>query len=302
MTTVAFIGLGIMGGPMAANLVKAGFEVTGYNRSPEKVAALVDAGGRGADSVAEAVRDADVIITMVPDSPDVEAVTGGDDGVFASAKAGALYVDMSTIRPDVAVRVAEAGRQAGLRVLDAPVSGGEAGAIEASLSIMVGGELADFEDARPVLEAVGKTIVHVGPAGSGQTVKAANQLIVAVNIEVLAEAVVFLEAYGVDTKAALEVLGGGLAGSTVLNRKGPNMLAREFKPGFRLALHHKDLGIVTSAAREAGVAIPLGAVVAQLVGALVARGDGGLDHSGLLKLVTELSGAGPDGRDTTKES
>jgi 2-hydroxy-3-oxopropionate reductase len=297
MTTVAFIGLGIMGGPMAANLVKAGFEVTGYNRSPEKVAALVDAGGRGADSVAEAVRDADVIITMVPDSPDVEAVTGGDDGVFASAKAGALYVDMSTIRPDVAVRVAEAGRQAGLRVLDAPVSGGEAGAIEASLSIMVGGEPADFEDARPVLEAVGKTIVHVGPAGSGQTVKAANQLIVAVNIEVLAEAVVFLEAYGVDTKAALEVLGGGLAGSTVLNRKGPNMLAREFKPGFRLALHHKDLGIVTSAAREAGVAIPLGAVVAQLVGALVARGDGGLDHSGLLKLVTELSG-----RDTPKES
>ena len=302
MTTVAFIGLGIMGGPMAANLVKAGFEVTGYNRSPEKVAALVDAGGRGADSVAEAVRDADVIITMVPDSPDVEAVTGGDDGVFASAKAGALYVDMSTIRPDVAVRVAEAGRNAGLRVLDAPVSGGEAGAIEASLSIMVGGEPADFEDARPVLEAVGKTIVHVGPAGSGQTVKAANQLIVAVNIEVLAEAVVFLEAYGVDTKAALEVLGGGLAGSTVLNRKGPNMLAREFKPGFRLALHQKDLGIVTSAAREAGVAIPLGAVVAQLVGALVARGDGGLDHSGLLKLVAELSCRGLSGRDTeTKE-
>jgi 2-hydroxy-3-oxopropionate reductase len=297
MTTVAFIGLGIMGGPMAANLVKAGFEVTGYNRSPDKVAALVDAGGRGADSVAEAVRAADVIITMVPDSPDVEAVATGEDGIFAAARSGALYVDMSTIRPDVAVRVAEAGRKAGLRVLDAPVSGGEAGAIEASLSIMVGGEPADFEDARPVLEAVGKTIVHVGPAGSGQTVKAANQLIVAANIEVLAEAVVFLEAYGVDTKAALEVLGGGLAGSTVLNRKGPNMLAREFTPGFRLALHHKDLGIVTSAAREAGVVIPLGAVVAQLVASLVARGDGGLDHSGLLKLVTELSG-----RDTTKES
>lgn len=290
MTTVAFIGLGIMGGPMAANLVKAGFEVVGYNRSPEKVATLVDAGGRGAESVAEAVRNADVIITMVPDSPDVEAVTGGEDGVFAAAKPGALYVDMSTIRPDVAVRVAEAGRAAGVRVLDAPVSGGEAGAIEASLSIMVGGEPADFEAAKPVLEAVGATIVHVGPAGSGQTVKAANQLIVAANIEVLAEAVVFLEAYGVDTTAALEVLGGGLAGSTVLNRKGPNMLAREFRPGFRLALHHKDLGIVTSAAREAGVVIPLGSTVAQLVAALVARGDGGLDHSGLLKLVTELSG------------
>jgi 2-hydroxy-3-oxopropionate reductase len=297
MTTVAFIGLGIMGGPMAANLVKAGFEVVGYNRSPEPVKRLVDAGGRGAESVADAVRGADVIVTMVPDSPDVEAVTGGDDGVFAAAKSGAIYVDMSTIRPDVAVRVAEAGHKAGLRVLDAPVSGGEAGAVEGSLSIMVGGEPAEFAAAKPVLEAVGKTIVHVGPAGSGQTVKAANQLIVAGNIQLLAEAVVFLEAYGVDTKAALEVLGGGLAGSTVLNRKGPNMLSREFAPGFRLALHHKDMGIVTSAAREAGVVIPLGSAVAQLIAALVARGDGGLDHSGLLKLALELSG-----RDTnTKE-
>jgi len=300
MTTVAFIGLGIMGGPMAANLVEAGFEVAGYNRSPDPVKRLVDAGGRGANSVADAVRDADVIITMVPDSPDVEDVTGGDDGIFASAKKGALYIDMSTIRPDVAVRVAEAGREAGLRVLDAPVSGGEAGAVEGSLSIMVGGEPADFEDARPVLDAVGKTIVNVGPAGSGQTVKAANQLIVAVNIEALAEAVVFLEAYGVDTDAALEVLGGGLAGSTVLNRKGSNMLQREFTPGFRLALHHKDLGIVTSAAREAGVVIPLGSAVAQLVAALVARGDGGLDHSGLLKLALELSGRDTPA-DTQKE-
>jgi 2-hydroxy-3-oxopropionate reductase len=264
--------------------------VVGYNRSPAPIEKLVDAGGRGAGSVAEAVRGADVIITMVPDSPDVEAVATGEDGIFAAATNGALYIDMSTIRPDVAVRVAEAGREAGLRVLDAPVSGGEAGAVEGSLSIMVGGEAVDFEAARPVLEAVGKTIVHVGPAGSGQTVKAANQLIVAGNIELLAEAVVFLEAYGVDTNAALEVLGGGLAGSTVLQRKGPNMLTRQFQPGFRLALHHKDLGIVTAAAREAGVVIPLGAVVAQLVAALVARGDGGLDHSGLLKLVTELSG------------
>jgi 2-hydroxy-3-oxopropionate reductase len=290
MGTVAFIGLGIMGGPMAANLVKAGYAVVGYNRSADRVEKLVEAGGRGAGSVADAVRDAEVVITMVPDSPDVEAVATGEDGIFAHAARGALYIDMSTIRPDVAVRVAQAGRGAGLRVLDAPVSGGEAGAVEGSLSIMVGGQAGDFAAARPVLEAVGKTIVHVGPAGSGQTVKAANQLIVAGNIELLAEAVVFLEAYGVDTKAALEVLGGGLAGSTVLQRKGPNMLARQFRPGFRLALHHKDLGIVTSAAREAGVVIPLGAVVAQLVGALVARGDGGLDHSGLLKLVAELSG------------
>ena len=287
MTTVAFIGLGIMGGPMAANLVKAGFDVVGYNRSPEKVKELVEKGGRGAEDVASAVAEADVVITMVPDSPDVEAVSGE---VFAGAREGTLYIDMSTIRPDVAVRVAEAGREAGVRVLDAPVSGGEAGAVEGSLSIMVGGSAEDFADARPVLDAVGKTVVHVGPAGSGQTVKAANQLIVAGNIQLLAEAVVFLEAYGVDMRPALEVLGGGLAGSTVLARKGDNMLAGEFKPGFRLALHHKDMGIVTSAAREAGVTIPLGAVVAQLVAAMVARGDGGLDHSGLLKLTQELSG------------
>jgi 2-hydroxy-3-oxopropionate reductase len=290
MTTIGFIGLGIMGGPIAANLVKAGFDVIGHNRTRDKVDALIGVGGRGADDVAGAVRDAETIITMVPDSPDVEAVASGENGIFANAKNGALYIDMSSIRPDVSVRVAGLGRQRGLRVLDAPVSGGEVGAVEASLSIMVGGEAADFEAAKPVLEAVGKTIVHVGPAGAGQTVKAANQLIVAGNIELVAEAIVFLEAYGVDMEAALEVLGGGLAGSTVLARKGASMLAGEFNPGFRLQLHHKDLGIVQSAAREAGVVIPLGAVVSQLVAALVARGDGGLDHSGLLKLVRELSG------------
>ena len=290
--TVGFIGLGIMGGPMAANLVKAGFDVVGHNRSPEPVRRLVEQGGRGADGLADAVRDADVVITMVPDSPDVEAVALGEDGIYAHAKPGTLHVDMSSIRPDVARRVAEAGRERGMRVLDAPVSGGEQGAIDATLSIMVGGEAADFADARPVLEAVGKTVVHVGPAGSGQTVKAANQLIVAGTIELVAEAIVFLEAYGVDTEAAVKVLAGGLAGNAIFDRKGAAMLRRDFTPGFRIELHDKDLGIVTSAAREAGVVIPLGAVVAQLVASLKAQGDGGLDHSALLKLVERLSGRG----------
>jgi 2-hydroxy-3-oxopropionate reductase len=291
-TTVGFIGLGIMGGPMAANLVKAGFDVVGHNRSPEPLRRLVEQGGRGADGLADAVRDADVVVTMVPDSPDVEAVALGEEGIYAHAKPGTLHVDMSSIRPDVARRVAEAGRDRGMRVLDAPVSGGEQGAIDATLSIMVGGDAADFADARPVLDAVGKTVVHVGPAGSGQTVKAANQLIVAGTIELVAEAIVFLEAYGVDTEAAVKVLAGGLAGNAILDRKAPNMLRRDFTPGFRIELHDKDLGIVTSAAREAGVVIPLGAVVAQLVASLKAQGDGGLDHSALLKLVEQLSGRG----------
>jgi 2-hydroxy-3-oxopropionate reductase len=275
---------------MAANLVKAGYDVVGYNRTPDRVQALVDAGGRGADDVPRAVAGADVIITVVPDSPYVEAVTGGEDGIFTHAQQGALYIDMSSIRPDVSVRVAKAGqgaRPAGARRTRQRWRARRRRGEPVHHGRWRGGGL---RGGCRCSEAVGKTIVHVGPAGSGQTVKAANQLIVAGNIELLAEAIVFLEAYGVDTDAALQVLGGGLAGSTVLDRKGAGMLVREFAPGFRLALHHKDLGILTSAAREAGVVVPLGAVVSQLVGAMVARGDGGLDHSGLLKLVQELSG------------
>jgi 2-hydroxy-3-oxopropionate reductase len=290
MATIAVIGLGVMGGPMAANLVKAGHDVVGYNRSPGKVSVLVNQGGRGAASVAEAVKGADVILTVLPDSPDVEEVVAGDDGVLAHAAPGTLWIDSSTIEPKVAVRLAQAAAERGLRAVDAPVSGGEAGAREAALSIMVGGDAADVTEARPVLEAVGSTIVHVGPSGSGQTVKAANQLIVAGTIELVAEALVFLEAHGVDTEAAVTVLAGGLAGNRILDRKAGSMIAREFSPGFRVDLHHKDLGIVTSAAREAGVAIPLGAAVAQLMGALRARGHGSLDHSALLLLADELSG------------
>jgi 2-hydroxy-3-oxopropionate reductase len=293
MTTIAFIGLGIMGSPMAVHLANAGHDVVGYNRGAAKARPLVDAGGRAAASVAEAVAEAEVISVMVPDSPDVRDVLAGSGdvaGVFDSAKPGALIIDFSSIRPDVTVELAEQATQRGFRLIDAPVSGGEAGAINAALSIMVGGTAEDFAAAEPILQVVGKTIVHVGPNGSGQTVKAANQLIVAANIQVLAEAVVFLEAYGVDMAAALKVLGGGLAGSKVLDQKAEKMLTRSFEPGFRIELHHKDLGIVTSAAREAGVVIPVGAILAQLMASAKAVGDGALDHSALLRGVERLSG------------
>ena len=210
--TVAFIGLGIMGRPMAANLVKAGFDVAGYSRRRESAEELLAAGGRWAPSVAGAVRDADAVITMLPDSPDVEAVALGPDGIVGHAPSGALYIDMSSIRPDVARRVAGAGAARGLRCLDAPVSGGERGAIDGTLSIMVGGAAAEVDAARPLLDAMGATILHVGPAGAGQTVKAANQLIVAGNIALVAEALVFLQAQGVDVAAAVACPGRGPRG------------------------------------------------------------------------------------------
>ncbi|WP_224275190.1 2-hydroxy-3-oxopropionate reductase [Streptomyces sp. LS1784] len=287
---IAFIGLGIMGSPMAANLVKAGHHVTGFNLTRPPIDALVAAGGHGATSIADAVKDAEVVITMVPADPQVEQVVLGEGGVLENAKPGTLVIDMSSITPRTSIKVEAAAGEKGIRTLDAPVSGGEAGAVEAVLSIMVGGAAEDFAEAKPLFDVLGTTVVHVGPSGAGQTVKAANQLIVAVNIQVLAEAVVFLENADVDLAAALDVLGGGLAGSTVLNRKKANMLNREFAPGFRIDLHHKDMGIVTDAARAVGAALPVGAVVAQLVASARANGDGSLDHSALLRGVERLSG------------
>jgi 2-hydroxy-3-oxopropionate reductase len=288
--TVGFIGFGIMGAPMAANLCRAGLDVVGYSRTRSKVEALVPQGLRVAEDVAGAVRDADVIITMLPDSPDVEAVALGSGGILDHARSGALYIDTSSIRPDTARAIGARAETRGLRYLDAPVSGGEQAAIDGTLSIMVGGLADVVTEATRVLSHLGKTIVHVGPVGAGQTVKAANQLIVAGNIELLAEALVFLEAHHVDTEAAISVLEAGLAGSTVMARKARTMVAREFSPGFRIALHDKDLGIFTTAARDARSATPLGAVVAQLMSAAHAQGDGDLDHSALFRLVERLSG------------
>lgn len=294
-TRIAFIGLGIMGAPMARNLLAGGYGVTAYNRDSAKAEAFVKDGGRAAKTIAEAVKDADVVITMVPASPQVEEVILHKGGVLENMREGGLVIDMSSITPQTSVEVANAAKEKGIRTLDAPVSGGEAGAVEGALSIMVGGDQETFEAAKPVFEALGKTIVLCGPHGSGQTVKAANQLIVAVNIEAVAEAVVFLEKSGVDLTAALDVLNGGLAGSTVLTRKKNSILAGNYKPGFKIDLHHKDMGIVTDAARAVGAAVPAGALVAQLVAALRQQGDGDLDHSALVRGVKRLSGESADG-------
>jgi 2-hydroxy-3-oxopropionate reductase len=290
MTTVGFIGLGVMGGPMARNLLAVGFDVIGYNRSPDKSDKFARDGGRAAGSVAEAASGADIVITMLPDSPDVRSVLCGPAGVFSAARPGTLVIDMSTIRPDVTRDIAaEAGRSQ-LRFIDAPVSGGEQAAIDGKLSVMVGGDAEDVAAAQDALAAVGATIVHVGPTGAGQMVKAANQLIVAGTIELVAEAFTFLDAQGVDLASASRVLAGGLAGNAVLDRKGPSMLARNFAPGFRVDLHHKDLGIFSEAARQAGTAAPLGALVTSLMASLRAQGMGDLDHSALLLQVEQLSG------------
>ncbi|GAA3468022.1 NAD(P)-dependent oxidoreductase [Nonomuraea roseola] len=271
---IGFIGLGIMGLPMAEHLVRAGHEVVGHD--------VVDRPFRTAGSVAEAVREAEVVITMLPADPQVEAVF---PEITANAPQDALYIDFSTITPQTSRRLADQWK----RTLDAPVSGGEKGAVDGVLSIMVGGSEADFEAARPIFEAVGKTYELVGGPGSGQFVKAANQLVVGGTYALVAEAIVLMEAAGVDAAAGLDVLAGGLAASRILDLKRESMLARSFQPGFRIDLHHKDMGIILDAARTAEVALPMSALTAQLVAAARAQGHGSLDHSALLLVVEGLS-------------
>ncbi|UJW36713.1 2-hydroxy-3-oxopropionate reductase [Saccharothrix sp. AJ9571] len=278
-----------MGGPMSANLAAAGFAVSGYDVHRPALDRLTAAGGQPCARIAEAVVDADVVITMLPDSPQVEEVVLGEEGVLDHAKPGTLLIDMSTIRPETSRRVASLGSTRGVRVLDAPVSGGQQGAIDGALSIMAGGEERDFRAAGGIFDVLGKTVVHVGPHGAGQTVKAANQLVVGGTYALVAEAIVLLEASGVDASAGLEVLAGGLAGSRILELKRKTMVAREFQPGFRIDLHHKDMGIVLDAARAAGVALPVGALTAQLIAAARAQGYGDLDHSAVLRVVEGLS-------------
>ncbi|GAB1824606.1 2-hydroxy-3-oxopropionate reductase [Herbidospora sp. RD11066] len=286
---IGFIGLGIMGTPMAANLVRAGHTVVGYDVSATRLDELAELGGKAATSLGEAVAQAHVVITMLPDSPQVEEVVFGEGGVLDHAPAGLLLIDMSTIKPETSRRVAQAAAVKGVHAIDAPVSGGEKGAIDGTLSIMIGGRAEDVESAREVLRVLGTTIVHVGPAGAGQTVKAANQLVVGGIYGLVAEAIVLLEASGVDPKGGLDVLAGGLAGSRILELKRHSMVERNFQPGFRIDLHHKDMGIATAAAREAGIALPLTALVAQLIAAAKAQGHGSLDHSALLKVIERIN-------------
>jgi 2-hydroxy-3-oxopropionate reductase len=295
MSRIGFIGLGIMGSPMAANLVRAGHEVTGHDHKQSAMDRLAALGGKGAPTIADAVRDAEVVVTMLPDWPQVLEVASGPFGIIktleAAGTSGVLYIDFSTIRPETSREIALAGAEIGMRVLDAPVSGGEAGAIEGRLSIMAGGEPADFEAARPVFEAVGTSFALVGPHGAGQVVKAANQLLVGGTYALVAEAIVLMERSGVDARAGLDMLAAGLAASRILELKREPMLAREFKPGFRIDLHHKDMGIAIAAARDADVSLPMTGLVAQLIVSARAQGFGSLDHSALLKVIEGLSAA-----------
>ncbi|GAB4585487.1 NAD(P)-dependent oxidoreductase [Nocardia sp. IFM 10818] len=289
MSKIGFIGLGIMGGPMAGHLVKAGHDVTGFDLNPAGLEKLKAAGGATAGSAAEAVRDKDIVITMLPQDEHVEAVFVE---ILSHAAEGALYIDFSTITPKTARWTAAEGAKKGLRVLDAPVSGGEPGAIEGVLSIMVGGAEADFAAATPIFEAVGKSFTLVGPNGAGQVVKAANQLVVGGTYALVAEAILLMENLGADATKGLDALAGGLAGSTILERKRKSMVERSFAPGFRIDLHHKDMGIILAAARDAEVSIPMGALTAQLIAAGRAMGHGSLDHSALLLVAEALSGKG----------
>ena len=287
---VGFIGLGIMGRPMAKNLLKAGYPLVVHSRSQGPVDELVGAGAKAAGSPADVAAQADVLITMLPNSPDVELVALGKTGIIERAKSNLLFLDMSTISPIVSQKIGKALSGKGVRMLDAPVSGGEKGAIDAALSIMVGGETADFDAALPIFQAMGKTITHLGPLGAGGFTKLANQIIVAVNLTALGEALTLARKAGLDRSLTLKALGGGLAGSKCLEQKTPNYVSGTYNPGFKIDLHFKDLGLIMESSRALGVPLPCTAVVQELFNALRVKGSGGLDHSGVITLLEELAG------------
>ena len=289
--TIGFIGLGIMGRPMARNLLKAGYSLVVHSRSRGPVDEIVKAGAKAAGSPKEVAAQCDVLITMLPNSPDVEQVALGPNGIIEGARRGLVFVDMSTISPIVSKKVGEALAAKGVAMLDAPVSGGEKGAIDGALSIMVGGDKAVFEKVLPIFQAMGKTITLLGPLGFGGFTKLANQIIVAVNLTALAEALTLGKKAGLDRELLLTALAGGLAGSKCLDQKKANYIAGAYNPGFKIDLHYKDLGLIMESASALGVPVPTTAVVQQLFNALRVKGRGGLDHSGVITLLEDLAGA-----------
>ena len=291
MERIGFIGLGIMGKPMAARLVRAEFPMIVHNRSSEAADELAGEGAEVAGSPREVAEGSDVVVTMLPDSPDVEAVVLGDDGVLAGVREGMLFVDMSTIAPATTRSIHEALAERGVQALDAPVSGGEPAAVDGELSIMVGGDEDAVARAQPVFDELGKATTHIGGPGAGQVAKAANQVVVALTIQAVAEALTLARRAGVDAARVREALLGGLAESKILEVHGERMLEGRYEPGFRIELHRKDLAIALQAAREEGVPLLATAQVAELLNALIAQGAGGRDHSALATLYEQLSAA-----------
>lgn len=288
-TKLGFVGLGIMGRPMALNLRKAGHELWVYARRAESMKPLSEAGAKPCAAPQEVAANADITFICVADTPDVEQVVMGDKGLLAGVRNGAVVVDMSTISPVSTRRFAKELAGRGAEMLDAPVSGGEVGAINGTLSIMVGGSPDVFERVKPYLECMGKNIVLVGTNGAGQVAKACNQIVVGVTIEAVSEALTFARRNGVDAGKVRDALMGGFAGSKILEVHGKRMLDNEFKPGFKVKLHQKDLRIVIEAAHQLGLALPGTALVAQHLNALMGSGDGELDSSAIVKVVERMS-------------
>jgi 2-hydroxy-3-oxopropionate reductase len=288
-TRVGFVGLGLMGLPMARNILKAGYQLTLWNRTAAKAAPLVADGAVQAGSPAEVARRSDAVVTIVTDSPDVEAVVGGQDGVLAGAAAGSVWIDMSTISPDVTRRLGAAAAERGVEALDAPVSGGPPGAESGTLSIMVGGKQDVFDACLLLLQTMGKTITRVGDLGAGQVTKACNQVVIAATLAGIAEALVLGSKAGVDPALIRQALLGGYADSRLLEVHGQRMIEHAFDPGFFVKLHDKDLHIVLEMARSLSVAVPVSALAAQHFNALVADGDGELDNSAMLKVYERLA-------------
>lgn len=287
---IAFIGMGTMGLPMALNLIRAGHQVTVHNRTRAREAAAEKAGARCAASPAEAARGAEITITCVSDTPDVEAIVLGEKGVIRGAEAGSLLIDMSTISPAATKEIAAALAAKGIRMLDAPVSGGSEGAQQGTLSIMVGGDAADVSAATPVLEAMGKTISHIGPIGAGQLTKAINQIVVAGTYWSVAEGIALGLKAGLDMESVVNAVGGGAAGSWAMNNRSGNMIKNDYPLGFKLELHRKDLNIALGVARQLGVTLPVAAFVEQVETGLVARGHAREDISAIARTVREQSG------------